>query len=577
MSKYTASIGPANATKSTKTGSTKSTPSLPNLQVTVGSTIDGHHAGIRVVLIASDVSITNSPRGSPLERLSQRFGWTLPTVRKVGTVVSWRTDRSASNTPTVVSLVCSQTYGAPTTNDSPLKREQSLHKAFSALVAMLSVDGMKTPAGIPRVIVEFSLSPIVRPGAISIGALISVAMTHPDLHILAVAPESTIYIPTGPMLSDDILKRWQQHLTLLSSLVTIDAHSATGTTRTSRYCTPSSVTSSCPPLDITEKLTFARCDTELLRDAMQHVQQKARLQDVNIADEWEMVDAIGDPQMVDITDDDGDAENDVTVLTDTAESDVDGVSLDLGDDEGATQQVAVPERYDSDVLSLAEYLQAEVPAGWESFFELVIDDEDTGIPHISAVLAERNQVTEIYPPMHSMFAAFDCCRLEDIKVLILGQDPYHQPDQATGMAFAVAPGVLPPPSLQNIFLELEADGFTIADKTSGDLTTWVSQGVFLLNTALTVEDSTADSHSKLWEDFTLSLMGYLNANLKGYVAILWGNKAQKFSTHLSHAKIVSTSHPSPLSAYRGFLGSRCFSKANVLLKSMKKEPIDWSL
>jgi len=226
-----------------------------------------------------------------------------------------------------------------------------------------------------------------------------------------------------------------------------------------------------------------------------------------------------------------------------------------------------PVRYDS--CGLDAYVKRWRPRGWSEFFK----QNKEIIIKISTELIDENKTHEIYPPMHDIFTAFELVNPAEIKVLILGQDPYHGPGQAHGLAFSVNAGIRPPPSLQNIYKELIDDGFDV-DKSSGDLRHWASSGVFLLNTALTVRKGQAASHAKLWRPFTQALIKYLN-DLPTFVAILWGAHAQGYEQYLLRHQIIKSAHPSPFSARNGFFGSKPFSRANKALKKIKKEPVEW--
>ncbi len=185
----------------------------------------------------------------------------------------------------------------------------------------------------------------------------------------------------------------------------------------------------------------------------------------------------------------------------------------------------------------------------------------------------------IYPDMYDIFNALKFTPYSKVKAVILGQDPYHEPGQAHGLAFSVRPGVDLPPSLKNIYKELNSDlGIPIAN--TGDLTKWAAQGVLLLNTSLTVRKGVANSHKgKGWEVFTDRVISLLNEREKPVVFILWGNNAkqkQALITNPQHC-ILTSPHPSPLSASYGFFGCRHFSRCNEFLKSRGIEPIDWSI
>jgi uracil-DNA glycosylase len=184
----------------------------------------------------------------------------------------------------------------------------------------------------------------------------------------------------------------------------------------------------------------------------------------------------------------------------------------------------------------------------------------------------------VYPPPKNIFRAFDLCPLESVKVVILGQDPYHGPGQANGLCFAVGEGVALPPSLQNIFKEIESDiGKPLVHRT-GDLERWAKQGVLLLNATLTVRARTAGSHQgKGWEEFTDAVIKKLSEEKESLVFILWGNYARSKGSMIDWEKhhTIESAHPSPLSAHAGFFGSKPFSKTNEYLVVHNQEPIDW--
>ena len=199
---------------------------------------------------------------------------------------------------------------------------------------------------------------------------------------------------------------------------------------------------------------------------------------------------------------------------------------------------------------------------------------------MARIQSEREAGKVIYPPQQDVFNALKFTPLESVKVVILGQDPYHGPDQAHGLCFSVLSGVKTPPSLVNIYKELAADidGFVIPKQ--GTLTSWAEQGVLLLNTVLTVEQGKAHSHAKWgWETFTDAVIDAVNRHQQGVVFLLWGSHAQKKGMHIDTSKhhVLSAPHPSPLSAHRGFLGCKHFSQTNQLLSSQNKSPINWQL
>ncbi|MEQ2528767.1 uracil-DNA glycosylase [Bacillaceae bacterium CLA-AA-H227] len=198
---------------------------------------------------------------------------------------------------------------------------------------------------------------------------------------------------------------------------------------------------------------------------------------------------------------------------------------------------------------------------------------------LTSFLEEEYKHEVIYPERDDIFNALTYTAYNDVKVVMLGQDPYHGPNQAHGLSFSVKKGVPLPPSLKNIFKELEADiGCTVP--AHGDLTQWAKQGVLLLNTVLTVRQSAAHSHKgKGWEIFTDRVIESLNERETPVIFVLWGLPAQKKKKLIDESKhfIIESVHPSPLSVYRGFFGSKPFSKINQYLRELKREEIDWEL
>ena len=185
----------------------------------------------------------------------------------------------------------------------------------------------------------------------------------------------------------------------------------------------------------------------------------------------------------------------------------------------------------------------------------------------------------IYPPGKQIFSALDQTAFENVKVVILGQDPYHGPGQAHGLCFSVAPGVQKPPSLQNIYKEIERD-LGIAPSQNGCLLAWAQQGVLLLNAVLTVEHAQAGSHQgKGWELFTDRIVSLLNEQREHLVFMLWGSYAQKKGAIIDRHRhlVLESPHPSPLSAHRGFFGNKHFSSANRYLTEHGVSPINWQL
>ena len=198
----------------------------------------------------------------------------------------------------------------------------------------------------------------------------------------------------------------------------------------------------------------------------------------------------------------------------------------------------------------------------------------------SFITQQRNEGKTIYPPEKEVFSAFQLTPLEQVKVVILGQDPYHGPDQAHGLSFSVKTGIKPPPSLVNIYKELQndIDGFVLPNH--GDLTFWAKQGVLLLNTVLTVEQGKAHSHAKAgWEAFTDNVLTRLDQQSTPIIFVCWGNHAIKKGRLITASQhhILNGPHPSPLSAYRGFFGCGHFSTINKLLVEQGDSPINWQV
>ena len=202
-----------------------------------------------------------------------------------------------------------------------------------------------------------------------------------------------------------------------------------------------------------------------------------------------------------------------------------------------------------------------------------------------AALAERvdaaYETQTVFPPREELFTAFELTPPERVRVVILGQDPYHEPGQANGLAFSVRPGIKLPPSLQNIYKELEAD-LSVPAAKNGDLTSWARQGVFLLNTVLSVQAHRANAHKDFgWQIFTDAVIAALGSLPQPIAFLLWGAQAQKKAAIIRQSPhprlILESPHPSPLSAYRGFFGSRPFSQVNAFLLSCGFPAIDWKI
>lgn len=213
---------------------------------------------------------------------------------------------------------------------------------------------------------------------------------------------------------------------------------------------------------------------------------------------------------------------------------------------------------------------------WQQVLEPVFAGEQYA--HLHAFLKNEYATQTIYPEMHHIFQAFEWTSFADTKVVILGQDPYHEPQQAVGASFAVAPGVQLPPSLVNIYTELQSD-LGIAPVNHGYLKSWAKQGVLLLNAVLTVRRGAAYSHrGRGWEELTDAAIAALSKR-GGVVFILWGRAAQNKRPMIDEQtnRVIASPHPSPLSAYRGFFGSKPFSRANADLAAMGEQAIDWQL
>jgi uracil-DNA glycosylase len=194
-------------------------------------------------------------------------------------------------------------------------------------------------------------------------------------------------------------------------------------------------------------------------------------------------------------------------------------------------------------------------------------------------VAERRRSAEVYPPATQVFESIRLCTLENLKVVVVGQDPYHGPGQAHGLSFSVQPGTPAPPSLVNIFKELQ-DDLGIPPAGHGYLESWARQGVLMLNSVLTVERSKPKSHAdRGWERFTDKVIEMINRHGEGIVFLLWGSPAQKKGRQIDHDRhlVLKAPHPSPLSAHRGFFGCRHFSQCNDYLTKSGREPIQWAL
>lgn len=212
---------------------------------------------------------------------------------------------------------------------------------------------------------------------------------------------------------------------------------------------------------------------------------------------------------------------------------------------------------------------------WSEVFAKIKEEHDFST--LEAVLEDKYENGRVFPPRDEIYTAFELTSFENVRVVILGQDPYHGERQSHGLAFSVNEGIKIPPSLRNIYKELEEDlGIR---RTGGSLKDWAAQGVLLLNTVLTVDAHEANSHRGLgWEKFTDSVIKVVSEELENVVFILWGKPAQKKEALIDGSKhlIIKSVHPSPLSAYRGFFGSRPFSRTNEYLEENGRTPVDWS-
>ncbi|MCX4025514.1 uracil-DNA glycosylase [Endozoicomonas sp. SM1973] len=222
--------------------------------------------------------------------------------------------------------------------------------------------------------------------------------------------------------------------------------------------------------------------------------------------------------------------------------------------------------------------EVKLEVSWKK--RLVEEFEKDYMKSLRAFLqAEKQAGKVIYPQGSEYFKAFELTPFDQVKVVILGQDPYHGPDQAHGLCFSVRQAIKTPPSLVNMYKELEQD-LGISPANHGNLEHWGKQGVLLLNSVLTVEQGKAASHQgRGWEQFTDEVIARLNAERQGIVFILWGSYAQRKGSFIDTQKhmVIKSVHPSPLSAHRGFFGSRPFSKTNAYLQQQGLPPIDWQL
>lgn len=220
-------------------------------------------------------------------------------------------------------------------------------------------------------------------------------------------------------------------------------------------------------------------------------------------------------------------------------------------------------------------MNVNIHPSWKKVLQDAFDSPS--FAQLASFVKKEYQSGVIYPPPKNIFRAFDHCPFEAVEVVILGQDPYHGPRQANGLSFAVENGIALPPSLQNIFKEIEAE-FGGAPNRSGDLTRWADQGVLLLNATLTVRAGAAGSHQgRGWEELTDAAVRSLSEQRDHVVFMLWGNYARAKGAHIDRKKhlVLESAHPSPFSANHGFFGNGHFRKANDYLVKHGKKPIDW--
>ena len=213
---------------------------------------------------------------------------------------------------------------------------------------------------------------------------------------------------------------------------------------------------------------------------------------------------------------------------------------------------------------------------WEDIIDL--EKQKDYYKSLEKEINKRYETTTVFPEKQNIFKAFSLTKLDNLKVVILGQDPYHGFGQAQGLAFSTPANIKNPPSMQNILKEIQSDLGKKSICEDGDLTPWAKQGVLLLNTILTVEEAKPKSHHNLgWEVFTDNIIKYISDNCEDTIFILWGSPAISKTKLIDRKKhhILTAPHPSPLSSYRGFFGCKHFSKTNEILLNLKKEPIIW--
>ncbi len=221
-------------------------------------------------------------------------------------------------------------------------------------------------------------------------------------------------------------------------------------------------------------------------------------------------------------------------------------------------------------------MDVKIEPGWKKVLQKEFDE--AYFEALTKFVKEEYKTSTVYPPARFIFNAFELTPFDKVKVVILGQDPYHGPKQANGLAFSVNDGITTPPSLVNIYKEIETDLGVKTKNKNGNLESWARQGVLMLNATLTVRAGMAGSHqNKGWEKFTDTVVKILSEQKENLVFILWGAYAQKKGSVIDESKhlVVRSAHPSPLSAHNGFLGSKPFSQANAYLIFSGKDPIEW--
>lgn len=222
-------------------------------------------------------------------------------------------------------------------------------------------------------------------------------------------------------------------------------------------------------------------------------------------------------------------------------------------------------------------MDVQIAKGWKKALSEEFQ-KDYFLNIIAQLKIEKQSHTTIYPPGSMIFNAFDSTDFNEVKVVIIGQDPYHGPGQAHGLSFSVQPGVKPPPSLVNIFKEIESDLGITMPRNYGDLSAWAKQGVLLLNATLTVRANQPNSHAGLgWQKFTDAVIQKLNQDKEHLVFLLWGNFAKEKGAHIDQKKhlVLKAAHPSPFAADKGFFDCKHFSKTNQYLIEQGRDPIDW--